>query len=375
MAFSQPKAIIIGAGIIGLMSALELLERGFAVDIFDQSQPAKGASWAGGGILSPLYPWKYEPAVNALARYGKKMYQDWNRKLLPITGIDFEIEEIGLMIFDQDQYTAGLNYHQKFSEPDQLSLILEQQDIQQINPKISDNLQSALYFPHIAHVRNPRLTQSILKYLQQHPQVKIHPDTKITKILQLDEQVIAVVDLQGEKYQADHYILAAGAWSQQLLEQMNIDADIAPVHGQMVLYKMPEKWLPTICMNNTMYMIPRRDGHVVCGSSMSFKGFDQSLDTTISNNIIAASVALIPELKNFPIVKQWSGFRPSSPNGVPSIGKVPHLNNMWLNVGHFRNGLVMAPASARLLAQQITGEVGFVEANAYLPLSISDVVA
>src|SRR5690606_41961352 len=82
---------IIGAGITGLMSALELLEQGCSVTIFDQQVAGKAASWAGGGILSPMYPWRYPAAVNTLARHAKPLYQDWNQKLQPVTGIDFQI--------------------------------------------------------------------------------------------------------------------------------------------------------------------------------------------------------------------------------------------------------------------------------------------
>ncbi|MEG0132412.1 MAG: FAD-dependent oxidoreductase, partial [Acinetobacter sp.] len=90
---------IIGAGISGLMSALELAEQGCSVDIFDQQQAGQAASWAGGGILSPMYPWRYAPEVNQLAQYGKSLYQMWNEKLLPITGIDFQIHNTGMLIF------------------------------------------------------------------------------------------------------------------------------------------------------------------------------------------------------------------------------------------------------------------------------------
>ena len=91
---------IIGAGISGLMTALELAEQGCSVDIFDQQHAGQAASWAGGGILSPMYPWRYAPEVNQLAQYGKWLYQMWNEKLLPITGIDFQIHDTGMLIFE-----------------------------------------------------------------------------------------------------------------------------------------------------------------------------------------------------------------------------------------------------------------------------------
>jgi glycine/D-amino acid oxidase-like deaminating enzyme len=97
------KVAIIGAGISGLLSALELIEQGCSVTIFDQQQAGKAASWAGGGILSPMYPWRYPQAVNELAQHGKALYQAWNEKLRPVSGIDFEIHESGMLIFGAGQ--------------------------------------------------------------------------------------------------------------------------------------------------------------------------------------------------------------------------------------------------------------------------------
>ena len=129
MSFSQEKVMIIGAGIVGLMTALELIEHGYHVEIFDQTDAAKAASWAGGGILSPMYPWKYHPAVNQLAQFGKQSYLSWNQKVMPISGVDFEIEQVGMLIFDHDQFDRGLNYAHDFhkfvtSEKEKYQVIL-----------------------------------------------------------------------------------------------------------------------------------------------------------------------------------------------------------------------------------------------------------
>ncbi|MCH4247065.1 MAG: glycine oxidase ThiO [Acinetobacter populi] len=365
MSFSQEKVIIIGAGIVGLMTALELIEHGYHVEIFDQTDAAKAASWAGGGILSPMYPWKYHPAVNQLAQFGKQSYLSWNKKLMPVSGIDFEIEQVGMLIFDHDQYDHGLNYAHDFHEPEQESSLLTQDALHQLNPRLNKTLDSAVYFPQLANIRNPRLTQSVLKYLQSQPNVLIHQHQRIIEFKQTNNHIQAVLDEQGNRYVADHYVIATGAWTENLIDQFGLKLEIKPIHGQMVLYKTPEKWLPNMCMNNTMYLIPRRDGHIVCGSSTNDFGFDRDLREDISQNIIQAALSLVPDLVDFQIVKQWSGLRPGSPTGVPKIGRVKDLNNLWINAGHYRNGLVMAPASARLLREQIQGVATFVEASPY----------
>lgn len=362
---------IIGAGITGLMSALELLEQGCSVTIFDQQAAGQAASWAGGGILSPMYPWHYPTAVNALARHAKPLYQDWNQKLQPLTGIDFQIHETGMLIFDEADFEIGLRYAQQYQDPQQQAELLDQVKLQQINPRIDQGkFKQAIYFPELANIRNPRLLQSLISYLKQHPRVTWQEHCKITQLNIQQGRVNSVSSASGQQFQADQFVIATGAWSAGWSEQLGFEIPVQPVQGQMLLFKTPENWLPSMCMNKVMYLIPRRDGHVVCGSSMRQAGFDTSPSAEIRQDILQACLDMVPELAEFPIVKQWAGLRPSSPDGIPYIGKIPQLKNLWANFGHFRNGLCMGPASGKLLAQLILEQPTIVDPQPYDPVRL-----
>lgn len=361
------KVAIIGAGISGLLSALELIEQGCSVTIFDQQQAGKAASWAGGGILSPMYPWRYPQAVNTLAQHGKALYQAWNEKLRPVSGIDFEIHESGMLIFDEDDFEIGLNYAERHHEPMQQAEYLNREQLEQINPHIHPKFKQALYFSQLANVRNPRLLQSLTQYLKQHPRVRFFEHCPIQQFQIIENRIQAIQSADGRLHQADHIVLATGAWSQQWATQLGLEIPIQPVQGQIVLFKTPAQWLPSMCMNKVMYLIPRQDGHVLCGSSMRHVGFDTCPDPQIKQDILSACFEMVPELAQFPIVKQWAGLRPGSPTGVPYIGKVPNLNNVWVNFGHFRNGLCMGTASAQLLRQLMLGQETIVDPAAYDP--------
>ena len=358
---------IIGAGISGLMTALELIEQDCSVTIFDQQHAGKAASWAGGGILSPMYPWRYDSAVNTLAKYAKPLYQEWNEKLAPQTGIDFQVHETGMLIFDEDDFEIGFNYSKMHKEPLQQAEYVQREQLEQINPFIHEQYQHALYFPHLANARNPRVLQSITAYLKQHKKVKFHEHCPIEKLNIQNNKITSIQDAQGTSYQADAFVIATGAWSKHWEKQLNIHIPVEPIQGQMVLFKTPENWLPTMCMNKVMYLIPRMDGHVVCGSSMRQVGFDLSLDHHVKSNILDACFDMVPELENFPIVQEWAGLRPSSPNGVPFIGLAPNTENLWFNFGHFRNGLCMGAGSARLLRQLMLQQDVLENATAYSP--------
>lgn len=361
------QVAIIGCGISGLLTALELLEQDCSIQLFDQQQAGKGASWAGGGILSPMYPWRYPDEVNDLAQYGKALYQEWNDQLKPITHIDFEIHDSGLLIFDEDDFEVGLNYAKQNHQPMQSCQKLNRSELLNVNPKISQHFQQALHFPQISNIRNPRLLKSIIEYLKQHPKVQFYENTWIDHF-EINHQNIDFIRAQsGEQFHADQYVIATGAWSKHWSEQLSISIPVEPVQGQMLLFKTPKNWLPSMCMNHVMYLIPRHDGHVVCGSSMAHIGFEQRASLKTQQDIFKASIDMVPELEHFPIVKHWAGLRPSSPTGIPYIGKIPELDNLWANFGHFRNGLCMGPASARLLRQLMLNQDTLVNAEAYSP--------
>ena len=362
---------IVGAGITGLMSALELLEQGCSVTLFDQQAAGQAASWAGGGILSPMYPWRYPAAVNALARHAKPMYQDWNQKLQPFTGIDFQIHETGMLIFDESDFEIGLSYAKTHQDPQQQAELLDQAKLQQMNPRINQSkFKQAIYFPELANIRNPRLLQSIIHYLKQHPRVTWQEDCKITRLNIQQGCVKSISDEHSQVFQADQYVFTTGAWSQHWSQQLGLEIPVQPVQGQMLLFKTPKNWLPTMCMHKVMYLIPRQDGHVLCGSSMRQVGFDTSPSSEIRQDILQACIEMVPELADFPLVKQWAGLRPSSPDGIPYIGKIPKLHNAWANFGHFRNGLCMGPASGKLLAQLILKQMPIVDPAPYDPVRL-----
>ena len=197
--------------------------------------------------------------------------------------------------------------------------------------------------------------------------MQFYENTWIEKFIIQNEHIQAIQSTRGECYEADHYVISTGAWSEHWSSQLQLHIPITPVQGQMLLFKGPENWLPTMCMNEVMYLIPRRDGHIVCGSSMNHLGFDQRPSTQVQQDIYKASLNMVPALAELQIVKQWAGLRPSSPTGIPYIGQMPHMSNLWANFGHYRNGLCMGPASAQLLRQLVLQQPTLVNPQAYTP--------
>ena len=167
---------------------------------------------------------------------------------------------------------------------------------------------------------------------------------------------------------ADCVVVAAGAWSGELLATLGLYLPVEPVKGQMILYKCELDYLPAMVLAEGRYAIPRRDGHVLVGSTLEHVGFDKTPTGEARASLKASAEKMLPGLAQREVVGHWAGLRPGSPDGVPFIGEVPELPGLWLNCGHYRNGLVLAPASCELLKNLMLGETPIVDPAPYSPV-------
>jgi glycine oxidase len=181
-------------------------------------------------------------------------------------------------------------------------------------------------------------------------QITLHEQVEVSRFSTTHRQVIGIKTAQGKDLHADNYIVTAGAWSQTVLGEHSANLVVNPIRGQMLLYKMLPGLLEQILYREDFYLIPRMDGHILAGSTVEDVGFDKSTTQQVAQELHQKAVALLPALHDQTPVKHWAGLRPGSPDNIPTIGRHPTLENLWLNAGHFRYGVTMAPASAEILA-------------------------
>ncbi len=351
--------IIIGGGVIGLLTAYELNRAGAKVTVLERSSIGSESSWAGGGILSPLSPWRYSEPVSALAHWSQQHYASFCQTLFNETSIDPEWTQNGLLMLDSDEQKMAIKWairHKAHIEK------LHAGDISCCEPlvKLKSN---ALWMPNVAQVRNPQLLKSLKALLTQNSvHLKEHCDVK--KLMVTDGSIIGV-QTKAEKINADNVIIASGAWSAELLKPLGTELNVNPVRGQMILFKTPPKLISRIVMHQGHYVIPRRDGHTLVGSTVEHVGFEKETTQQALSVLHKAALRIIPELSNYPIKRHWAGLRPSAPEGVPFIGQHPTIQGLYVNAGHFRNGVVLGPASAHLLADIALGRTPIVNSEPY----------
>jgi glycine oxidase len=347
--------VVVGGGIVGCMTAMELVSRGCRVTIVERnkiaSQTSGESSWAGAGILFPLLPWMYSEQVNRLTMFGTIAYREICQRLKDQTGIDSNLEPSGMLLLPNFDTQAALAWCDK----NQLTFELVRASTFDVQSLSGDD---ALWLPTVAQVRPPYLMQALRAWLEQN-KVMLLENTELVP-LKATAELTEWQTLKGEVLKADHFIVTSGAWSFALLKDATEKLNIKPMRGQILLYQ-PKKNLRQMVYREGFYMVPRRDGYLLAGSTLEDVGFDPRTTEAVRDEISSKAEAIMPALKAMPIIKHWSGLRPGTPDNLPTISAHPKIKNLYLNTGHFRYGLTMAPASAKLVADLVCGEKPWID--------------
>jgi len=342
--------IVVGGGVIGLLTCRELALAGANVVLLERGATGQESSWAGGGILSPLYPWRYPDSVTRLAQWSQARYPELIEGLRRATGVDPELARCGLIVLEEPKPPAALAWAARFGYEAQA---LDSAALAKLEPRLAPPTAPGIWMPTVAHVRNPRLVRALRQDLEERG-VRILEQREVLSVLETGGRAEGVLTDHGP-VQAPTVIVAAGAWSARLLEALGGGPEIYPVRGQMIILRTTPGFVQRIVLRGERYLIPRRDGRVLAGSTREQVGFVKETTSEARNDLRANAVALIPELDGFEIEHHWCGLRPAAPAGIPYIGVHPKVRGLYVNAGHFRNGLVLAPASARLLADLVLG--------------------
>ncbi|MCF6207816.1 MAG: glycine oxidase ThiO [Ghiorsea sp.] len=363
------KVVVIGAGIIGLLTALRLKQQGVDVVILEKGKVAQESSWAGAGILCPIHPWLYPDSFTELVNASLDLYPDLQAELESETGHEIQRIKSGLIIpcFADDEVKhqgAAQAWSDKFGW-DMQRLTTAQALAKE--PTLSANIEEALLWSDVYQVRNPALLSAVFLYLRKLG-VDVVEESEVTQLIENGQgHVCGVETIQGQTYDADTVLLAAGSWSAKLAEQSDFKLPVLPVKGQIVLLKTEPNTLKHIVKHDDAYFVPRRDGRILIGATMENVGFERSNTAEALSELLAATQRLVPGLKDAQVEQQWMGFRPGSPDGLPFLGEVPSKKGLWVATGHYRNGVALAPITAKVMADWMLGTQPSLNMDAFAP--------
>ncbi|PCI70935.1 MAG: glycine oxidase [Piscirickettsiaceae bacterium] len=336
--------LIIGGGIIGLLTAKELQETGANVAIIEKGSPGQQATWAAGGILAPMRPWHYCDAVNAISSISQSIYQDLSNELHNSTGINPEWVLSGMLVLNDDDMAQAITWCEQNSA---LHKTLSSQQLNTQFAHLKTFKEPALLRAGVATIRPHKLLAALNVHLADKGVTFIHQKADV---LHVKGNTVTAVTLENSTITASEYIICSGAWSPQLIPDTVTKPAITPVKGQMICF--PPIDIPNACMvmDGDRYIIPRQDGRIVIGSTREYTGFNAQTTPQAFDGLRDFAQQLYPALTAIKPDAHWAGLRPSSPDSIPYICRVEPFNNLSLNAGHYRNGIVTAPASAQLMS-------------------------
>jgi len=352
--------IVTGGGLIGLLCALYLAQDGLTVTVLERGELCRESSWAGGGILSPLVPWDYPDAVSRLAAWSQQRFPALADDLKEQTGIDPEWTRSGLLMLD----TALSAEIRRWTGHHHVEVLeLDADAVRSGEPSLAGGIAPALLLPAVAQVRNPRLCAALRARLLQLG-VQLHEHEAVQR-LTITRGCMTGVETERGRVRAGRVVIAGGAWSAQLLGETGVALPVTPVRGQMILYQAHPGLLRHIVYSGGYYLIPRRDGLVLAGSTLEYTGFDKATTDAARELLRAQATRIAPVLSDCPVIRHWAGLRPGTRDSIPFICEHNEIKGLYINAGHFRNGVATGPASARLLADCLLGIDSFTDPAPY----------
>jgi glycine oxidase len=353
---SSPEAqdvVVVGGGVIGLAIARDLAAAGMSVRLLEKSEPGSEASGASAGMLAAQIEAHEASPLLSLALASRDLYPAFLRALEEETGLGVDLRTEGALVVGRDaEERRTLEREAKAQQALGLGLAwLEPDALLRKEPVLSADLCGGFHLAQEHSLDPVRLTRALRRSAEAKGAV-IAARTEVTFIEAGAGGPRAVLTADGGRVAADAVVLAAGAWSSTVGGAGFTPPPAEPVRGQIVCFRAPGL-LSHIVVGRNAYLVPRGDGRIVVGSTMERAGFDRSVTAAGLARLTTEAIRLVPALADKPLYGAWAGLRPGSPDGLPILGRV--ADGVFVACGHLRQGVTLAPITARLITALVQG--------------------
>jgi glycine oxidase len=215
----------------------------------------------------------------------------------------------------------------------------------------------------MAQLRNPRHLKALVAGCQLWG-VQFQEGCAVHGFERQGSRIKAAVTNAGP-LQAERYLISGGAWTGALLRQLGWNVGIKPVRGQIALLQTPQPILRKVLMWGPRYLVPRPDGRVLIGSTEEYAGFDRRTTAQAIAELLNLAARLVPALADAHLERAWAGLRPGSPDGLPILGQIPGLDNLYIAAGHFRAGIQLSPGTALAIKEMLLGQAVTIPVEAF----------
>ncbi len=355
---SEAKTVaIIGAGVMGLSIGWRLAQAGFKVQVFEEGLANRQASWAAAGMIAAAAETAPgQETFFALARASREDWPGFASDLETASGHGIAFLPGETLVVAQSQEHENhlrdtVKYLRQFDEPVRL---IKKARLPEVEPEVSPDARLGLLSAHDGQVDNRILGTALCEALRREGG-ELFENTPVEDIV-LESARAVGVKVAGEIIPADHVILCAGSWSSTSFpSSQEIVPQVHPIKGQMIAFQSDPGRLTRVVWGQGVYIVPRADGRIIIGATTEDTGFDLSTDQPTLEAQKAKAAAVVPFLGDLEIIDSWAGLRPATPDNLPIMGP-SDIEGLTLATGHYRNGILLAPITAALIAEYIQSD-------------------
>jgi glycine oxidase len=361
---------VVGGGVAGLAAARELGRKGLSVVVIEGGATGSGASSAAAGMLAPQAEADRADELFELLCASRDMYPDFAESLREESGVCIELDRTGtlyLALTEEDEREAEA----RFSWQTRAGLEVERlsaEEARALEPRVSTRVRAALRFPRDWQVENRLLVRALRASAERYG-VRVLTGTRAESIRVAVERARGVETSEGF-VGAGAVVLAAGAWTSRVRllvseyeggrarEESASHPSVEPVRGQMLCFRQPsgpEPFARHVVYSPRGYVVPRRDGRLLAGSTTEHAGFDATVTEDGVRTIKTNACEIAPDVSKLALEDSWAGLRPRAWDGLPVIGESADVKNLFYATGYYRNGILLAPASGRVVAEIVSG--------------------
>ncbi len=363
------SVLILGGGIIGLACAFEASERGYRVTVLEAGEPGGQASGAAAGMLAPFSENPDQPddffrlSLDSLHRY-----PSWLAAIEEASGMKIEWLPSGSLNIvyheaDIEPLRTRVDWHNRFGAAAE---IVDAAALRKLEPMLSHDVRAAVRYPHESHVYAPALVAALERACLNRG-VRIVSMTGGTREVSAAPESVEVETERQGRFAADRLIVCTGAWSGAFERWFGLPIPVHPIRGQICAYPVPVGAVWHIVVSSQAYWTAKGNGTLVCGASEDVAGFDTAVTERGIGRLARWGPRAFPMLADLPLIHRWAGLRPATRDGMPLIGRLAELANVLLATGHYRNGILLAPATAAAVGALLDGRPAPVRLTAFAP--------
>lgn len=348
--------IIVGGGVIGSSIAFYLSEQGKKVLILEKDKLASKASSAAAGMIGAQSELENNDALFQLACKSREMFPDLAEKLKSLSGIDIDFVTNGILkIAETDEDVSNLqSIISSHQEHGQEANWLSETGVSLLEPSLSKHIKGAMYIPNDGNVSAYSFSKALaVSAIELGTNVLEH--TEVYDFIKEKNKVFGVKTMVGSFY-ATETIVAGGAWSEQLVNQMGVKLETYPVKGECFSIRTKANLIKNTIFSKNCYIVPKPGSRLLIGATESAHTFDESVSLQGISKLMNVAINFIPELKNATWEKAWAGIRPQTSDGLPYLGRHPLFQGLSIATGHYRNGILLAPITGLLMTELINGK-------------------